>query len=136
MRSWLIVLFLFVLPFQFVWASAAPYCAHEAYSSAAKHFGHHDHKHAAGGEIKLAGGEDNASAGLDDVDCESCHLGCSPPFLKLAPTIFSELQGANLGPPSARYISHVPDGPDRPKQVDLTAAARFGGGVVLDLLIT
>lgn len=136
MRRWLFVLFLFVLPFQFVWASAAPYCAHESYSSAAKHFGHHEHKHAAGGEIKPAGDENNDSAGLDHVDCESCHLGCSPPFSALAPAMGSELRGASLGPRISRYISHIPTGPDRPNRVNLTAAARFGGGVVLDLLIT
>ena len=48
MRRWLFIFLLLVLPFQMVWAAAAPYCAHEVNPSAKKHFGHHEHKHSAG----------------------------------------------------------------------------------------
>lgn len=135
MRRWLFVLFLLVLPFQIVWASAAPYCAHESNSAAAKHFGHHEHKHSAGGVIKPAVDDSKDGSGLDHVDCESCHLGCSPPFSASAPDLGSESLGAAVGPSVPLYNSHIPIGPDRPNRVELTVAARFGGGVVLDLQI-
>ena len=134
MRRWLFVLFLLVLPFQMVWAAAAPYCAHEAQTSTKKHFGHHEHQHAAGGEMAPALGDNPGDAGGHHTDCKSCHLGCSGALSIVELVIGSLPRGGNLGVAAQRYTSHVPAGPERPDRCELNAAARFGGGVASDLL--
>jgi hypothetical protein len=63
MRRWVFAFLLFVVPFQLVWGAAAPYCAHETSVSAKKHFGHHEHKHQAGGEIVSATEDADDTAG-------------------------------------------------------------------------
>lgn len=63
MRRWVFAFLLFVVPFQLVWGAAAPYCAHEAGISAKKHFGHHEHKHQADGEITSATEDADDTAG-------------------------------------------------------------------------
>ena len=133
MRCWLLALLLFVLPFQSVWASAAPYCAHEMNSSAAKHFGHHEHRHAANGEIEPALSDNGDGSGAYHADCESCHLGCSPPLSPTTHVIGRLPPGSTLAPVIPRFTSHISPGPERPDRRELSAAARFGGGVVLDL---
>lgn len=81
MHRWLLVLLLVVMPVQFVWAAAAPYCGHETSESASKHFGHHFHKHQGSttSDASKAGGA--GVLGGDDVDCVLCHLGCIQPPL-------------------------------------------------------
>lgn len=44
MRRWLAVFLLILLPLQLSWAVAATYCGHEA-DPAARHVGHHEHRH-------------------------------------------------------------------------------------------
>lgn len=132
MRRWVFAFLLLVLPFQMVWGVAAPYCAHEATTEAGahggKHFGHHEHKHQGGGEITLS--LDDGGSGAYHADCESCHLGCSatPPIPDLS--IGKMPQGTLVASLSRAFTSHIPSGPERPDRSELTAAARFGGGVV------
>ncbi len=134
MRRWLFVLLLLVLPFQMVWAAAAPYCGHEAHSVAKKHFGHHEHQHAASGETAPALADNPGDAGAPHADCESCHLGGSGAISIAQLFIGSWPRGSTLGVATQRYTSHVPAGPERPDRCELTAAARFGGGVASDPL--
>jgi len=129
MRRWVFALLLLVLPFQMVWASAAPYCAHET-NSAAKHFGHHEHRHQAGGEVTPAPDGNGSGSGLYHADCGTCHLGC-------AATLSAPIPAAALllpeTPPIASlssYTSYVPSGPERPDRSDISAAVRSGSGVV------
>jgi hypothetical protein len=130
MRRWVFAFLLFVVPFQLVWGAAAPYCAHEASVSAKKHFGHHEHKHQAGGEIVSATGDASDTAGAFHADCESCHLGCSA-FTPAANTAVEALpDGDATGHPEPRYDSHIPASPQRPDRAHATPAARFGGDVV------
>ena len=70
MRRWLSMFLLIVLPLQISWAVAATYCQHETGST--QHFGHHDHKHHAEDNQKLA----KASPSDVDNDCAVCHAGC------------------------------------------------------------
>lgn len=75
------MLLLVVMPVQFVWAAAAPYCAHETTESASKHFGHHFHKHQGSTTSDTSKASGSTGLGGDDVDCAVCHLGCIQPPL-------------------------------------------------------
>lgn len=134
MRRVLFIFLLLVLPFQMAWASAAPYCAHEVDASASKHFGHHEHKHAAGGELTPAIDGNEAESGAHHADCESCHLGCSGAFSSPSRLIGSLPPADALRVPLPSYASHIPAGPERPDRSQPAPAARFGGGVVFGSL--
>lgn len=132
-RLALLVYLLVVLPFQMVWAAAAPVCGHETELGAKKHFGHHEHKHqstaSASGTSDASPDQDTDRLGTSHPDCESCHLGTSvaatlqPLALDVVPTMAVD----ESDQPS--YRSHVPSGPERPDRLQLFAAARFAGGV-------
>ena len=131
MHRWLLAILLLVVPFQLVWASAAPYCAHESGVSARKHFGHHEHKHQAGGEVVSATDDADDSTGAFHADCESCHLGYSAFMPAATPAVGALPRGDTTGDPEPRYESHIPAGPHRPDRAHPAPAARFGGGVVM-----
>ena len=129
MRRWLVVFMLLVLPLQFAWAAAAPYCAHEATDAASKHPGHHQHVHQGGSETTKADDSAVGGSGSDHPDCASCH----PAAAATLPLVALELtrspgNGVREAPPS-RYRSHTPAGPDLPDIAELNPAARFGGEV-------
>ncbi|MCD6672684.1 MAG: hypothetical protein LT106_07500 [Burkholderiaceae bacterium] len=130
MRRWMFAMLLLVLPFQMIWAAAAPYCAHETNTSASKHFGHHEHRHQAGGEITPALGDDGNGSGTYHADCATCHLGCAATLSALIPTAALLLPAASPVAGASSYTSHVPSGPERPDRSDVCAAVRSGGGVV------
>lgn len=129
MRRWVFALLLFVLPFQIVWASAAPYCGHETSTSASKHFGHHEHRHQAGGEITPAL-DDGAGSGTYHADCGTCHLGCAATLPAPIPVVTLLLPGAPPANAASSYTSHVPSGPERPERAGVFAAVRSGGEVM------
>ena len=131
MRRWVFAFLLFVLPFQLVWGSAAPYCAHEVSTSAKKHFGHHEHKHQAGGEIVSAADDVDNTTGAFHADCESCHLGCFAFMPEATPAVEALPPGDAARQPEPRYDSHIPASPLRPDRAHATPAARFGGDVVM-----
>lgn len=120
---------MFVMPLQFVWAAAAPYCGHESNLSAKKHFGHHEHKHQAGQEAPKVADPPVEKSTLSHVDCESCHLGASATLMTQPVSI--ELFPATLivVAPPPHFLSHTPAGPERPDRAVDAAAVRFGGGV-------
>lgn len=128
MRRWVLLLLLFVLPIQLVWAAAAPYCAHEGNASTKKHFGHHEHQHKGGAQAQDSD-DNSASGGANHVDCESCHLGSAGtlPSLTLSFDLAPGLPAVSR--PGPHDTSHIPSGPERPDRGDRPAAARFGGGV-------
>lgn len=82
MRRVLLMFLLVLLPFQYVWAAAAPYCQHE--QTAAQHVGHHEHKHQRSAKAGSTAGEPadagQLSASLDD-DCGYCQQSASKPIL-------------------------------------------------------
>ncbi|MCK6374823.1 MAG: hypothetical protein L6Q69_12050 [Zoogloea sp.] len=131
MRHWVLAFLLLVVPFQLVWGSAAPYCAHEASASAKKHFGHHEHKHQAGGEVVSATDDAGDATGAFHVDCDSCHLSCSAFFPAASPAVETLPDGDAMRLPEPRYESHIPASALRPDRAHATPAARFGGDVVL-----
>lgn len=113
-RRFLAIFMLVVLPFQFSWAAAASYCAHESSPDAA-HFGHHEHQHHADGsdlepvvadEAAGADAQDGKASGGTDLDCGQCHsssgamqtlaLAVPAPILAAAPsTAPEEFRGAH-----------------------------------------
>lgn len=127
MRRWLLIVLLLVMPFQTVWAVVAPYCGHETQSTA-QHFGHHEHKHA-------AGGAEQGTAALPgaDMDCGACHL-VSPATVPAALLVAAP-------PPTAapvefspsHYTSRVPSGPEKPQRHAASPTVRFVSGVVSSL---
>ncbi len=131
MRRWVFAFLLLVVPFQLVWGSVAPYCAHEVSVSAKKHFGHHEHKHQAGGDIVSATDDAADNTGAYHADCESCHLGCSAFIPTMIPAVVALPHRNATRPPEPRYDSHIPGGPQRPDRAHPAPAARFGGGVVM-----
>lgn len=133
MRRLFIIFMLVLLPFQFVWGSAAQYCTHESSSQANAHFGHHSHSHEGGDEAAKSSGV-SASLGTFDGDCASCHLGTATSLLGDAFMVHSPEHGRNLSDHVTRYQSHIPIGLERPDRSEPTTAARFGSGVAFCLL--
>lgn len=113
MRRWLVVLMLLVLPVQFVWAAAVPYCAHEAASAASKHPGHHQHVHQSGGDSAKTG-SDGAGLGLNHSDCASCHAGAATTMSLPAGELAAAPRDVLREQPPPLYRSHTPAGPERP----------------------
>jgi hypothetical protein len=130
MRQWLFVLLLLVLPLQTVWASAAPYCAHETGTAASNHFGHHDHQHQGGGDAGASLDDNPDGPGLFHADCATCHLGCSASLPPSADAVEPIAHRADLSFKHPGHASHVPSAPDRPDRIAAACAARFGGGVM------
>ena len=131
MRRRLVIALLFlVVPFQTIWAAAAPYCAHETQPEATKHFGHHEHQHQGGNPSESATDTGGDASGAPHADCESCHLGSGA---SLATHIAAVTEAPRDGIGDYQlpcYRSHTPRGPERPDIAVLDPAARFGGGVV------
>ena len=113
MRRWLVILMLLVLPVQFAWAAAAPYCAHEAASAASKHPGHHQHVHQGSGEVAKAG-DDGAGNGANHTDCASCHGGAAATLPLPEADLATAPRDGLREQPASHYRSHTPSGPERP----------------------
>lgn len=78
MTRWLLIVLMVLLPAQFSWAAAAPYCAHES-NPISFHVGHHAHVHeGASSEAKRTPSEPEKEAvksplASDHSDCHYCH---------------------------------------------------------------
>lgn len=114
MRRLVLICMMLLLPVQWTWAAAAAYCAHET-GVAAKHMGHHEHKH----QDQADAGKPSPDSKLTvpgglDSDCHFCHLGS---VQWLAPTLVAA-PPMTTAPPRFEYIeptsSHIPSGPERP----------------------
>lgn len=107
MRRIFVYLLLIVMPLQFTWAAASGYCGHET-GIAAKHFGHHEHKHAGQAQQK-----ETKAASLSHADCEMCHFGCSVPCVSMLVTADSPPSQEVFTEP-LEHASHIPPLPERP----------------------
>ena len=74
MRLWLIVFLAILMPLQLSWAATGRYCQHESDVSS-KHVGHHTHQHQV--TERTDSGGDFAKSMTVDMDCGTCHAGCS-----------------------------------------------------------
>src|SRR5690606_9514911 len=109
-RKILLLCLLICLPLQFVWAGAAPYCAHEP-DRAVSHFGHHVHQHAAdsAGHADPDALETSQSAAADDADCGYCHLSCQAPVLTAPPQVPALQDNLADAAPPFPFSSRIPD---------------------------
>ena len=94
---WLMI----VLPVQFTWAAASGFCGHES-GIAAKHFGHHEHKHSGQAQTK-----ETKAASLSHADCEMCHFGFSVPSVDVLITADTYYAEAKI---KERGLQHWIDG--------------------------
>jgi hypothetical protein len=102
MRFWFILFLATVMPLQLSWAATGRYCQHESDVSS-KHIGHHTHQHKT--TERTESGGDFAKSMTVDMDCGTCHAGCSmaiqePSVVKnFAPTLmFSSLPSVQSSP--------------------------------------
>jgi hypothetical protein len=76
MARWLLFVLMVLLPAQFSWAAAAPYCTHES-SPTSFHVGHHAHVHqdspADAQHIPSDPETAKGSLTLNHSDCSFCH---------------------------------------------------------------
>ncbi len=63
-----------LMPLSSSWAAVSRYCQHEA-NPAVSHFGHHRHQHQAVDQTESS--TDQAKTVASDLDCGTCHFGCS-----------------------------------------------------------
>lgn len=118
MRRWLLTFLLVLLPLQFVWGAAAPYCKHEE-SPAVQHVGHHEHRH---GELKAvtsvaddrtALGSEDLSGSLDN-DCGYCQHSASKPVFFVVSKVVDVTRSRVQAPPDAAVRLRDPYHIDRP----------------------
>lgn len=113
MRRFLIIFLLFILPLQVSWAAVGSYCKHET-GAAAKHFGHHEHKHH---PQKSEPTKDSSGRALDK-DCAVCHLGAAGMITTSTVNASTNLQVAERIATEVRFFKPLsPDRPERPKWV-------------------
>ncbi|MES2972297.1 MAG: cation efflux protein, CzcI family [Pseudomonadota bacterium] len=124
MRRAIVLFMLLLVQFQFVWAGAASYCAHETgIAAVASHFGHHEHRHNGAASDAPAAEQENNGLGLPHPDCESCHLGTAGILLPMPAFLAPAVQGEYLPALSPIFISHVSSTPERPDRITRDAAA-------------
>jgi hypothetical protein len=112
MKRVFLILLLVMLPFQFSWAIAGTYCAHE--EAAAPHFGHHVHQHddTRDGDTRDDGKHEAKIQA--DTDCDYCHHAPSNVIAPAARALAHPGQAAHILADSPRYSSHIPDLIPRP----------------------
>lgn len=105
MRRFVALLLLCLFSLQAGWAVAARYCQHES-ASAAAHFGHHTHAHAAD-DTKADPGAGTPGTLAPDLDCHGCHA--NPAGVGCAPLAF--MAAAAAMPPPQRLAEALPAPP-------------------------
>jgi hypothetical protein len=113
MRRFVLLLLLFVLPLQTLWAAGAGHCLSDG--GAADHAAHSHEHDTAGHAHEHVGGAGHDAPGTDAaVDCSAFHFVA----LEALATVASELPRTGVlpfGPLSISFTSHIPPGPDRPR---------------------
>lgn len=107
------LLLLLLLPLQFAFAVAAPYCALEKVT-VASHFGHHEHPDAPASKPAKHGSEQGKVH-----ECGICHLGSVQvhPAVALIPALPA---ASTLGaPPADRRPQHLQEPTERPPRPSL-----------------
>ena len=74
MRSCLLIILMALMPLSSAWAALSRYCQHEA-SATVGHFGHHGHQHPTVNQTES--NTDQSITMATDLDCGTCHSGCS-----------------------------------------------------------
>lgn len=112
-RRLIVSLLLLLLPLQFAFAAAAPYCALER-AKVASHFGHHEHPDASAPEPA----DDDGGKGKPH-DCAVCHLGA----VQLHPAVASVPASPHSviadSMPDDRQPQHFQEPTERPPRASL-----------------
>jgi hypothetical protein len=112
----LFMIFLLVLmPLQLSWAAMASYCQHES-GQAAKHFGHHAHKHVTS-QTDVDDDSSSPLSGKPHADCASCHLSPVGIVLPSSLTVAPQLASIPLQEPPSFPHSAFFEGPERPQWI-------------------
>lgn len=114
-RRFFLIFLLLVLPFQFAWSAAVPYCQHEQ-QPARSHLGHHEHRHDASQQQDVKKHDPtNDTKLLADADCDYCHVA-STPLASITPSGVTthERIPAAIAAVDRKIQSHVPEAPERP----------------------
>lgn len=108
------IFLLVLLPLQFAFAAAAPYCALEK-AQVSAHFGHHQHSDSSTPEPTTDDGQ--GSAKVDD--CGICHLGSAQAHFAVAsaPALPQAKRGLVL--PDKREPQHLQEPTERPPRPSL-----------------
>jgi hypothetical protein len=110
MRFWFIVFLAILMPLQLSWAAAGRYCQHEV-DGASKHVGHHTHQHQV---AERAEAGDNLAKKISvDLDCGTCHAGCS---MASNEPYTVENVSLNLTFASRSVVKLIPASQDRPER--------------------
>jgi hypothetical protein len=124
MRLWLIVFLAILMPLQLSWAATGRYCQHESDVSS-KHVGHHTHQHQV--TERTESGGDLAKTISVDIDCGTCHAGCSMAIQK--PDAFKKVALTLMFAPCHTVGSSpgLSDRPERPQwdRPDLNRASIY-----------
>lgn len=119
MRRWLTLVLLVLLPIQFTWAAAAPYCQHEK-AADSFHLGHHVHEHLPS-PAEAAQGDDARDVGsaqdgvlAADNDCGYCHLSVAKPMPVPGLAFANASACATDSMPLASFRTRDPDRHERP----------------------
>lgn len=107
-RRYFVLLLLFLLPFQSLWAAAASYCQHEN-DTTTQHFGHHEHECQA-----VADEGEGTGLSTGEQDCNYCHLGCAKPLSQHTVAMLAAPTLTVSSSPPRTYRSHIPAGIERP----------------------
>lgn len=113
MRRFISLFLLLLLPLQFAFAAAAPYCALEKAKIAA-HFGHHEHADAPTPEPS-SDGDDKGKL----HDCGICHLGSGQVHPATTSVPAPPPVGKVLALPDHRRPQHHQEPNDRPPRTSL-----------------
>ncbi|TAH44645.1 MAG: hypothetical protein EYC67_12945 [Betaproteobacteria bacterium] len=107
-------LLLAMMPIQLWFAAVGSYCRHES-GAAARHVGHHDHRHHDASASKDVGKEKGSTPTLQaDADCGACHLNAPGATAALIAFVTA---GIVIGETALRRPSPsiFPPEPERPK---------------------
>lgn len=116
MRRWLALLLIALLPVQFVWAAAAPYCQHET-SSKANHIGHHEHQHkdADASGHKHQQDVEKTKKIFGDEDCGYCHFSATISMRAVSIAVLAISADSHSAAATLLLPMRDPEPVDRPK---------------------
>lgn len=113
MRRLFAILLLLLMPVQFAFAAAAPYCAMEKIETPT-HFGHHEHADNAG--PSEADGKDGLKV---TADCEICHLASAQTPAAVALVVGLTQAALVRALPNDRQPQHLQEPSERPPRFSL-----------------
>jgi hypothetical protein len=108
MRNLVVIFLLIFMPLQLSWVAVTSYCQHET-GAAAKHFGHHTHKH-----IDKMPDDKGKKASVADLDCPSCQQSTPVAMMQLPTTPVPHFSTAPILFLSQSIPHRSPDNPFRP----------------------